>query len=213
MDWAAETVVKVCGLTCFDDAQGALDAGADLVGFVLVKGSTREVSRDQLRSIVSQLERPECSVAVLGNIERNDAVSVVDDTSVAAIQLCGVASAQDFRDFPVPILRRVDVSDAGAREMDQWADVAHCFVLDRPGALGGTGETVDFRKAREMVSRGPCLLAGGLGPENVAAAIEVVAPWGVDASSGLEAAPREKSGRRVLEYIRNARSALTQVER
>ena len=206
-------LIKVCGLTRLEDAEYALTAGADLLGFILVEGARRSITRDDLAQIVDQLSQPHRTVAVFADAPLETILATVHQTKVAAIQLCGTANPEDYRSFPVPILRRVDTSDEGIEEIERWRGVATCFVLERPGALGGTGTPVDLVQAAKMTALGPCLLAGGLCAERVDAAVETAKPFGVDASSGLEKRLREKSRTKVDGYVRTARSALTRILR
>ena len=130
-----------------------------------------------------------------------------------ALQLCGEERASHWRSFPFTILRRVAVDETAEEEIDGWRRIAAGFVLDHPEAPGGTGRSVDLELARELASRAPCFLAGGLDANNVAAIVGRVRPHGVDASSGLESSPGVKDGARVAAFVRAARAALDALER
>jgi phosphoribosylanthranilate isomerase len=129
-----------------------------------------------------------------------------------AVQLCGYESPEEWIGFPLPILRRVAVDEDATDEIEAWSSVAAGFVLDHPAAPGGTGVAVDSAAARALASRVECLLAGGLGPDNVAALVAAVRPRGVDASSRLEGPNGRKDPGLVRAFVEAADRALRELE-
>jgi phosphoribosylanthranilate isomerase len=200
--------VKVCGMTRAEDVDVAVRAGADAVGFVHHPPSPRHVEPGAARALIERLPAGVLAVAVLVDATPASARACLAASGARAVQLCGAEHARDFRGFPAPILRRLPVG-FGAREViARWQRVAAGFVLDHPSGPGGTGLSVDLDAAALLAARVPCLLAGGLTPDNVAERVRVVCPRGVDGASRLESAPGEKDPARVLAFVTAARAAL-----
>jgi len=197
--------VKICGLTNRDDALVALEAGADYLGFVLYQASPRHVSSQGLGKIIGGL--PPCrAIAVCVNMPRADVEMLVADYGLYGAQVHGNESAMDYADFPVPLWRAVKrVKEAWQPAPEAWR--AKRWVVDAvvPGEYGGTGVAADWAAAAALAAQRPVMLAGGLTPENVAAAIRAVKPCGVDVSSGVESTPGHKDAERVRAFIRNVK--------
>lgn len=200
--------IKVCGLTRAEDVRQAVDSGADGLGFVHHVPSPRHVERDALIELIGGAPDHLCKVLVLVDSPRKAALDLCEESGAGALQLCGSEKVEDWRDCPVPILRRIPVDGSGRGQLERWGGIALGFVLDYPAGPGGSGRTVSAELAAELALSAPCLLAGGLDPENVGARIESVRPFGVDASSRLESAPGKKDHRRVQLFVEAARKAL-----
>lgn len=199
--------VKVCGITSAEDARAALAAGADALGVVLAP-SRRRVDPARAAEIVrAAAGAPVAGVFV--DAPRDAVAAAVARAGLAAVQLCGAERPEDFAGLPFPVWRRVPCeAGAGAAEIARWRGVAALFVLDHPSGPGGTGRAVAPEAARSLAALAPCLLAGGLGPDNVAALAAAARPHGVDASSRLESAPGRKDPLVVKEFVAAARAAL-----
>ncbi len=204
--------IKLCGLRRVEDARAAVAAGADAVGFVHYPPSPRSVEAESAASLVAVLPPEVLPVAVLVDATPALAASFCERSGARAVQLCGGERAEDFRAFPWPILRRLGVAEGAVAELELWRPVAFAFVLDHPRAPGGAGLPVDRERAAALARRAPCLLAGGLGPGNVGAAVAAVRPWGVDASSALECAPGRKDPTALRAFVAAARLALAGVK-
>jgi len=152
---------------------------------------------------------PPCNVAVMVDLEPQQALAWATAAQATAVQVCGRENPEHWRDFPLPILRRIGVDETGPMQMREWIDVASLFVLDHPATAGGSGMTVDFALAAQLCQHAPCLLAGGLGADNVADAIATVKPWGVDASSRLELEAGRKNLEKTALFVARARRELT----
>lgn len=192
-------MVKVCGITNSDDALAAAEAGATAVGFVLYPGSPRYVAPDAAAAIIGRLPREVTAVGVFVN---GDARTI--ENSVRAL---GLHVAQLHGDCGMPEGVRVWKAVRAGGGLDPQSIVPgseEAILLDGASgnAYGGTGETFDWALARDVRHR--VILAGGLHAGNVARAIRTASPWGVDASSGLEARPGVKDHRRVREFVRAA---------
>jgi phosphoribosylanthranilate isomerase len=206
--------VKVCGITSVEDARAAVDAGCDALGFVEHTASPRAVIAERAREVVEAFDgRGVLTVAVVVDRAPDFALRWLDASGARAVQLCGAERARDWRGFPHLVLRRIAVDAHAEGELDAWRDIAAAFVLDHPSAAGGTGREVELELAAHIASLAPCLLAGGLDHQNVAARIAAVQPLGVDASSRLELTAGRKDRERVAAFVRNARAALEELKR
>ena len=199
--------VKICGITRIEDARAAIAAGAEALGVVLAP-SPRRVDAERAAEIV----RAAGSVPVVGvfvNATRAEVEDTVARAGLAAAQLCGAEQPADFEGLGFPIWRRIAVDAlAGAAELARWQALASLFVLDHPSGPGGSGRTPAPEVARRLAALAPCLLAGGLAPDNVGALARAVAPYGVDASSRLESAPGRKDPEVMKQFVAAARAAL-----
>ncbi|EMA39393.1 phosphoribosylanthranilate isomerase [Halococcus morrhuae DSM 1307] len=186
------TRTKLCGLTRDRDLDAAIDAGADMVGVVsrVPIETPRELAPDRAAALVDRVPESVTSVLVTMPDTPDEGEALVDRVAPDAIQVHG-CSLSEVRELSariaIPVIAGVDAADD---DLDEYATVADALVLDSTDeqGAGGTGETHDWMRAREIVADldAPVLLAGGLTPENVASAVETVAPFGVDVSSGIE---------------------------
>ena len=213
--------VKICGITNVADGLAAAEAGADFLGFIFHPKSPRYVSIEQAQAIMAAVRRqfrphePK-GVGVFVNIPPAQVQHVIYTAGLAYAQLHG-----DETDAEVAALRSraykalpLHPTSLGNR-LVRIDHPAHLGLQDGPSLLvdafspasyGGTGTVGDWALAAEIATRTPrLLLAGGLTPENVAAAIAAVHPWGVDVSSGVEASPGRKDHAKVAAFIAAAR--------
>lgn len=185
------TFVKICGITSLDDARQATEAGADAIGFNFWPGSPRYISVQLALSIVDELPTGVLKVGVYVDQCQADGMDIA--------QLHGGADPSDTRFW-----RALSATTPRLRETIETSR-AEAFLIDTPAGSqrGGTGKTFDWSLACSLPSR--IILAGGLGPDNVAEAIRIVRPWGVDACSRLEREPGKKDYAKVEEFIRQVR--------
>lgn len=193
------TGVKICGLTNIDDALWAVERGADAVGFVFEPSSPRYVGLfDRASSIPSQIPEGVLTVAVFGVLPER----VELPSGIRWIQASEGAFPPGYR--TIRALRGA----ASPIQLDPEADM---LLIDAYDAVrhGGTGKMADWEFAAEVVrsEARPVMLAGGLTPDNVAAAIRAVRPAFVDVSSGVEASPGVKDRSKVRDFIQAAKSA------
>lgn len=206
MNGRHRTIVKVCGLTRLSDAEIASEAGAHWLG-VIVKGETpRRASPDLARDIARALPRA-IVVAVMVNPTPDEALRLADRAHATRIQLHQVNAAMWPEDFPLPASFSVPVADDGSLTEPLPAE-RHLVLLDTAHATlaGGTGHSFPWEFARVVAAARPVLLAGGLGVDNVATAIEQVRPFGVDASSRLESSPGIKDPQLVRRFVAAVRA-------
>lgn len=210
--------VKICGLRDAPNAQVAVDAGADALGFILAP-ARRQVSIEDVGRIGSSLDRSTNHPAMVG-VTVNATPQAIDDAvqvgGVEAIQLSGdeTPDVLDWIDVPVfKVLRFAEGTsfEDATREVDAWyaaAKPAARIIVEghAPGSYGGTGTRADLALVEKVALRYPIVLAGGLDPDNVVAAIAEVRPWGVDVSSGVET-DGEKDPAKIVAFIERARAA------
>ena len=196
------TRFKICGLRTVEHALAAADVGADLLGFVFVEGVRRQLQPDEAAEIIELYRRRQAKggpeiVGLFANQDVEDVNRIIRLCGLDYVQLCGDEPPEYWDSVDAGVIRQVKVSACGCRDeltRRVMADVeaavsrGHRVVLDNhvDGSLGGTGRAFDWEVAREVAGTHDIFLAGGLTPENVAAAISIARPWGVDVSSGVE---------------------------
>jgi phosphoribosylanthranilate isomerase len=207
--------VKICGITNEPDALAAIDAGADALGFNLVPQSRRCVNIDRAACWIDKLPRDICKVAVMADPNWEDACRIGQLPFVDALQLHGSESPEFCRrlaDAGIPFAKAVPVTASKS-----LADLPNYFtntmILDSSagGAFGGTGKPFPWKFAPEFLRHHPkitVILAGGLNPKNVAEAVSVVRPRGVDVTTGVEASPGRKDHDLIRAFIQGARHSV-----
>lgn len=202
--------VKVCGVTRVDDARACVDEGADRIGVNLVPSSPRLVDVDLAREIARAVgDRAEVFV-VVADLPASAARALLSATGAARLQLHGAEPDRLVAELGPRAVKAVRLGDA--------ADVARALaapgelvLVDAKvaGALGGTGARAPSELAAQVARARPTILAGGLTPSNVAGAIALVRPAGVDVASGVErrGEPRRKSREAVARFVAAAREA------
>ena len=205
-------IIKVCGLCRAEDGGQALDAGANALGFVHHPPSVRHLDLQLLAQHVQRTrERSDArTVLVLVDVAPDRALDWAVQAGVSHLQLCGREDPLDWVGLRAAprLWRRVAVQSGASEELEAWGELCEAFVLDHPEGPGGTGIPVDTSLARDLASRAPCILAGGLDGESVGAQVAAVDPMGVDASSRLEREPGIKDSAAVSAFVQAARPAL-----
>jgi phosphoribosylanthranilate isomerase len=201
--------VKICGLTNVEDALAAIEAGADLLGFVLWEKSPRHVTFEMAREIARQLPPGirRAGVFVDATVEQVMFSQRICDFS--ALQFHGHESPFFCKQFGIMTIKAFRVRDAASWQAMQGYDT-DAFLLDTEveGRPGGTGKTFDWSLAAAAKKFGkPVFLAGGLTPQNVGDALRAVQPFGVDVSSGVESAPGKKDHQKMRDFVAAARAA------
>lgn len=199
--------VKICGITNLEDALCAAEEGADALGFIFHPESPRYVKPSAVREIIQQLPPFVVTVGVFGDLEAEAVREIAAQAGVDRIQLHG-RYPETWEGLDRPVFKAIRVrGEAGLSELARYAGQVESFLLDtyHAQAAGGTGEVFDWDLAVKAKAYGRIILAGGLTPENVREAIRLVRPYGVDVSSGVEAAPGKKDRDRVRRFLVNAR--------
>jgi phosphoribosylanthranilate isomerase len=209
--------IKVCGNTNLEDARFAAECGADALGFVFAP-SPRQVQPAEAKSIIAQLPRLVEKYGVFVDASFDEIVATVETAGLTGVQLHRVADAalphrlRERFEGRLAILRVVHYR---AKEFEQQLaefSAGEGVLVDSSSrhAAGGTGTSFDWAGARAGFKRAGSHLrliaAGGLTPDNVKQAIDILRPWGVDAVSGLERAPGKKDPARVSAFIQSAQS-------
>jgi phosphoribosylanthranilate isomerase len=201
--------VKICGVTNVDDAQAAVQAGADAIGLMFYSGSPRRVSTEAAQKIAGSLPPAVIRVGVFVDPNPSDVFATIQLCGLTLLQFHGAETPQFCQQFGIMTMKafRMRNADSLAPLASFGADA---FLLDSyvPDKPGGTGETFNWNLAVEAKNFGrPIFLAGGLTPENVAAAIRAVQPFAVDVSSGVEVSPGRKDPEKIRAFIAAARGA------
>lgn len=206
---AMSVIVKICGITNVADATAAAEAGADALGFVFWKKSPRSVALEAAAAIVRVLPPHIVKVGVFVNAPEDLVLSAMTRCGLNLLQFHGDESPAYCLLFGALSMKAFRVRDrTSLQTMTDYA--THAWLLDAyaPGAPGGTGECFNWDLAVEARQLGrPIFLAGGLTAENVAQAVARVRPYGVDVSSGVEAAPGRKDHAKVRAFIAAAKGA------
>jgi phosphoribosylanthranilate isomerase len=188
------TRVKICGVTRLEDAELAARLGAWAVGMVTWPDSPRACDPETAVEIATALRR-RCEVAgVFVNAHLDDLVAAAEQAPFTIIQLHGdegpAYCAEVRRRTGAKVMKAARVRDAGdVRDLSAFKTNLHMLDAHVPGVPGGTGERFDWELARAHPGQPPLVLSGGLNPDNVAEAIAVAQPYGVDVASGVEASP------------------------
>lgn len=203
----ARTRVKFCGITQPHDAEVAARLGADAVGLILAPESPRFITLAQAAIIRRRLPPFVQAVALFRNAAADAVQHALDQLEPDLLQFHGDEDPAFCASFGRPYLRAVPMKDAG--DLAQWERrfaAASALLLDAHGAgePGGQGRSFDWHSIR---AQRPFVLAGGLGPDNVGAAIQAARPYAVDVSSGIEQAPGVKDVEKMRRFIEEVRKA------
>ena len=222
------TWVKICGITNLEDALTAVDASADALGFVFYEESPRYVTPEAAREIIKQLPERVEKVGVFAKASAEQVSAAAADSGATAIQVsvdigplegdpkCAYCFEQLVHGNPpirlIPALSMQRARPEGPAMM--WnPDAVYAFLLDSGfgGQPGGTGRQFDWAAneaaAKVIKSLANVIVAGGLTPTNVAEAMRILKPWGVDVSSGVEDRPGKKDPEKVRAFIAAVRQA------
>ena len=195
--------IKICGITRLDDAFAAAALGVNALGFVLWASSPRAITVDAIRPIVAALPPFITPVGVFVDPSADD-VARARDAGVQVAQVYGVPPALPAGMRLLPAVSLGEMPGTLHPEVPGTSTV----LLDAHDPLrrGGTGKTVDWPRVRLVASMRPVILAGGLTPGNVAAAIEQARPYAVDVSSGVERSPGVKDHDRLAAFVAAVRA-------
>jgi phosphoribosylanthranilate isomerase len=226
------TKVKICGITNLEDALVAVQAGADLLGFIFYEPSPRYVAPGIVKDIVSRVTCQGSSdssytlptfVGVFVNASLKIIGQILDYCQLDGIQLHGEETPEFVNHFQGRAFKaiRPQSLEEAERLIQKYlpassltpsnANRSHSlppyFLLDayHPTLYGGTGHVTDWTMAANIARRYPIMLAGSLTPTNVAEAIQAVKPWGVDVSSGVEVEKGRKDHEKVREFVKAAK--------
>jgi phosphoribosylanthranilate isomerase len=197
--------VKICGITNEDDALLSVAMGADAVGFVFAP-SPRQIAPQVAYDIGRRLPPEILTVGVFRNEHPSRVIKLAHASGVKAVQLHGRETVEQCHEIARNIrwvIKAFGADDENLPRADQYG--TDLILLDAPDP--GSGKVFDWSVAGEAPSSVRLILAGGLTPDNVAAAVHEVMPWGVDVSSGVEKEPGLKDPMAVKRFIENAKAA------
>lgn len=199
---------KICGITSIQDAQAAVDFGADALGFVFYPSSPRYIHPSDAAAIIHKLPPFVTCVGLFVNAEHEMLKKTVSDTGVDLVQFHGDESEYECGLSSKPWIKAIRVGE----ETDLAAEAkryngANSLLLDTMvrGSYGGTGKTFDWSLVPKNIDK-PIILAGGLDLENVIGAINVTSPYAVDVSGGVELKKGVKDHAKMEEFIKRVRS-------
>ena len=200
---------KICGITRVEDALAAAQAGADAIGLVFFAKSPRAVNVQQAREIIAALPPFVTTVGLFVNASRCELNEILEAVPLDLLQFHGDETPADCEGFNRPWIKalRVRPGDDLEAQCKRYAK-ARGILLDTyvAGVPGGTGEAFDWALVPEHLSK-PIILAGGLSPDNVGAAIAQVRPYAVDVSGGVEQAKGIKDAARIDAFLDAVRRA------
>ncbi len=188
-------LVKICGVTRLEDAEAAVAAGAGAIGFIFWPKSPRFIDPYRARKIAAALPPLVTAVGVFVNQPIAHVNGVASLVRLGAVQLHGDETPEFAAAVTTPVIKALSIGAANVRAWPAW--VRLLLDVHDPVSRGGTGRTIDWTAAADLASQREILLAGGLTPDNVAAAVARVRPFGIDVSSGVERAPGIKDHQRL----------------
>jgi len=193
-------LVKICGITSMQDAEAAVEAGAAALGFVFWPKSPRFIDPHRARAIVSSLPAFVVPVGVFVNQPSAHVKGVAALVRLGAVQLHGDEDVLYVAGMDCPVIKAVSIElrEDEADRIDIWPQRTMLLLdVHDPVNRGGTGRTIDWSAAAPVAAKRRTLLAGGLTPDNVAEAVALVQPFGIDVSSGVERSPGVKDHARI----------------
>ncbi len=198
-----ETRVKICGITSLTDAQAAAAAGADALGFNFYEQSPRQVTIPAATDISRRLPPAVMRVGVFVNAPAETIARAIGECGLGMLQFHGDEPPEFCLQFGLMSMKGFRIRDAESlQELPKYQTDAYLLDAWSLEARGGTGGTMNWDLAIEAKKLGrPIFLAGGLTPENVAAAVRQVRPFGVDVASGVESSPGKKDPAKVRNFI------------
>ena len=205
--------VKICGITSAADARLAIDAGADALGFNFVERSPRYVPPAAAAAIIAGLPPFVTPVGIFWDHPAGHVKAVAEQCGLGALQFHGDEPPESLLDHRLPLIKTIKVGAAeDLARMDGYAVAA--FLLDSPTrwSEGESRTPIPWELAGRAVAAGRrIILAAGLTPDNVAAAIRTARPWAVDVASGVEARPGAKDPDKVRRFVAAARAAAAEL--
>jgi phosphoribosylanthranilate isomerase len=207
--------IKICGLTKLDQAQAIAMIGVDALGFICVPSSPRYIIAKDIQEIIYGLVKLDPQflgidlIGVFLNADIHEICQTVAQTGLNAVQLHGDESPEFCEQLrsqlgKIKLIKALRVKDqAGLAEAHLFSDVVDAILLDTydPDMAGGTGKTLDWQMLRDFRPNCDWWLAGGLSPDNIAKAITLVQPKGLDVSSGVECSAGDKDLAKVAKFV------------
>ena len=202
--------VKICGITILEDAEAAVDAGADALGFMFYEPSPRHIAIAVAAAIIQELPPFVAKVGVFVNASSEQVRRTIAECGLDTLQFHGDEAPGFCRQFGLKAIKAFRVRDAESlRQMTDYRSEAWLLDSYVEGKIGGTGARFNWQLAREAGTiHRRIILAGGLTPENVGQAVREVRPYGVDVSSGVESAPGQKDHAKIRAFVEAVNSSV-----
>ena len=182
-------IVKICGITRAEDARLAASLGATAIGFIFWPSSPRAISPLRARAIVDALPASVTTVGVFVNAGRDEIEAAADEANLQAVQLHGDETPDLARSLSRRVIKAIPLTGDIDERVNEWPGIMLLLDAHDAARRGGTGRVVDWDRAAAIARTHDIILAGGLGPGNVADAVARVRPAGIDVSSGVESSP------------------------
>ena len=218
--------VKICGLRTLSDATIAIQEGADFIGFVFVQNVTRQINVSTAKKIIKQTKKllqPDAQLKFVGlfvNEQIDQINQIINECELDYVQLCGNETPTQWKSLNTNVIKQLKIPSSIAEELtiDEEMIIRDAEMIyssgakilidaDVQGKHGGTGVLSDWDLASKISAKYPVILAGGLTPRNVSNAIQVVNPWGVDVSSGVES-NSQKDPDKIAQFIKNSKTLI-----
>jgi phosphoribosylanthranilate isomerase len=195
--------VKICGVRSLEEAEVAVEAGADALGFNFWPQSPRYIDPREARSVVRQLSPPVSAIGVFVNEDHSRILEIVADVGLNAVQLHGDETPEFCTGLgSIKTIKAIRVADyLDCASINRFPVSAILLDTSIKGSYGGTGKRFNWSIAREAKRHARIILAGGLAIENVAEAITTVNPFALDVCSGVEAEPGRKDPDKLRSFM------------
>lgn len=206
--------VKICGITQPSQGQIIAKLGAAALGFICVPASPRYVTISQIQAIIAALTAPVECIGVFANATLEEMIQVVKQTQLTGVQLHGNESPEfcdRLRQFlpKIKLIKALRIkTEEDLQQAMSYVDFVDQLLLDayHPKQLGGTGKTLNWQSLQQFNPSCPWLLAGGLTPNNIQQALNIIHPDGIDLSSGVERSPGDKDLTKVEQLFKNIKT-------
>jgi len=215
--------IKICGITSVEDAMLCAEAGADALGFIFVEGTPRFVPPARAAAIIRALPPFVTPVGVFWDHPAGHVKSVADACGLRALQFHGDETPDEVAGYALPVIKTIKLATTTIPEglpayrAADWVQImpyvphVAAILLDSAArwSEGEARHPIEWAVARQLArGRWRMILSAGLTPDNVAAAIATVGPYGVDVNSGVEAMPGRKDAEKVRRFVAEARRAV-----
>ena len=204
------TRIKVCGITSLQDANAAIDAGADAVGFVFVKDTPRYIDPEEAAIIMYSLPPFVAAVGVTQDLDVDQFCALEYKCPTHMTQLHGKEPVDVVAACGPGVIKAFKYEDATIQsQLTRWAKVEELDAILIDGSAGGTGESFDWAKLAPHLKDYPkkIIIAGGLDADNVGEVIKTLCPYAVDVSTGVEDEPGVKNHAKIAEFCAAVRAA------
>jgi phosphoribosylanthranilate isomerase len=204
--------IKICGITKPEQGKEIVQLGATALGFICVERSPRYIEPQQIKAIINNLDSSVDTIGVFANAEISEINQTIEKAGLSGVQLHGSESPQFCQQLKKQLPPQIEIikafrieNSASLKETFSYTQCVDTLLLDayHPQMLGGTGKTLDWSDLQQFQPSLPWMLAGGLTPQNVKTALDILQPDGIDLSSGVERSPGDKDISKVTQLLQN----------